>query len=90
LWESYSNGKAKDVNLVDAGDPAFNQRVLMFLRAQPVTNPLPNGYKDYMAPTSPWINVNLFNNRATDQTSIFIFTPVVPGTLKQDMENRTT
>jgi hypothetical protein len=59
----------------------------MFLRGQPVTDPLPNGYKDYIAPTGPGINANLFNNRATDQTSIYIFTPVKPETVRADMNN---
>jgi hypothetical protein len=87
LWESFSNGKdAAGDNLVAAGDPAFNQRVLMFLQGQTVTNPLPNGYKDYIAPTGPGINVNLFN-QATDQTAVFIFTPVWPKTAKAAMNN---
>ncbi|KAK4194710.1 hypothetical protein QBC40DRAFT_318421 [Triangularia verruculosa] len=86
FWESYSNGKDEEGNnLVHRGDPAFNQRVLMFLRGQTVTNPVPNGYKDYVKPTGPGINPNLFNNRDTDQTEVFIYTPVKYGTRKQDM-----
>jgi hypothetical protein len=88
LWESYSNGKDADgSNLVAAGDPAFNQRVLMFLQGQAVANPLPNGYTAYIAPTGPGINANLFNIKATDQTTVFIFTPVKAGTAKADMNN---
>lgn len=59
----------------------------MFLRGQSVTNPLPNGYKDYIAPTGPGINADLFNNKATDQTTVFIFTPVKAGTAKADINN---
>jgi hypothetical protein len=88
LWESYSNGKdAEGNNLVGSGDPAFNQRVLMFLRGQPVTSPLPNGYIDYIAPTGPGIDADLFNIKATDQTTVYIFTPVKTGTVKADMNN---
>jgi hypothetical protein len=52
-----------------------------------MTNPLPNGYRDYIAPTGPGINANLFNNRATDQTIVYIFTSVKFGTVKADMNN---
>lgn len=88
LWESYSNGyDAAGANRVDAGDPAFKQRVLMFLQGQAVTNPLPNNYRDYIAPTGPGIDATLFNSRDTDQTSVYIFTPVMPGTNKAAMKN---
>ncbi|OAA61964.1 hypothetical protein SPI_04823 [Niveomyces insectorum RCEF 264] len=85
LWESYSNGKYTSgdnagENKVEANDPAFNQRVLMFLRGEPVTNPLPNGYRDYIAPTGPGIDASLFGNQRSDQTQIFVFTPLLPGT----------
>ena len=76
LWESYSNGKDADgKNLVGPNDAAFNQRVRMFLKGQAVTNPLPNGYKDYIAPTGDGIDANLFNNGRSDQTTIYIYTP---------------
>jgi hypothetical protein len=93
LWESFSNGKELNekgqlVNRIAAGDPAFNQRVLMFLQGQSVTDPLPNGYKDYIAPTGPGITANLFNNGRTDQTQLFIFTPFLPGTKTLKYEAR--
>ncbi|KAK4447781.1 hypothetical protein QBC34DRAFT_449960 [Podospora aff. communis PSN243] len=86
FWESYSNGKDENEdNFVHRGDPVFNQRVLMFLRGQTVTNPVPNGYKDYVTPEGAGINPNLFNDRATDQTEVFVFTPVKYGTAKPDI-----
>lgn len=59
----------------------------MFLAGQPVTDPSPNGYKDYVAPSGPGIDVNMFNNKATDQTNVFIFTPTKAGTSRADMTN---
>jgi hypothetical protein len=87
LWESFSNGKDAEGNKkVDRGDPAFNQRVLMFLRGQTVTNPLPNGYPSaYVAPEGPGIDKSLFDNQDTDQTQVFIFTPVKYGTAKSNL-----
>ena len=92
LWESYSNGKWFDEegnghNFVHKGDPAFNQRVLMFLRGQTVTDPLPNGWRPYVQPEGPGIDKTLFNNKATDQTQVFVITPVLPNTDKRDMDN---
>ncbi|KAI8954476.1 hypothetical protein F4801DRAFT_533345 [Xylaria longipes] len=79
LWESYSNGKDSEGNNLDTpGDPAFGQRVLMFLKGDQVSNPAPNGYKDYIAPRGPGIDTNLYNNKRTDQTTVFIFTPCKP------------
>lgn len=52
-----------------------------------MTNPSPNGYKDYIAPNGPGIDFNMFNNKATDQTNVFIFTPTKYGTAKADMSN---
>lgn len=43
-----------------------------------MTNPSPNGWKDYMAPVGPGINADLFNNEDTDQTKLYIFTPSKP------------
>ena len=40
-----------------------------------MTNPLPNNHADYVAPTGPGIDVSMFNNKATDQTQVWIFTP---------------
>ncbi len=51
-----------------------------------MANPLPNGYADYVAPTGPGIDVNLFN-QDTDQTEVFIFTPVKKETDKGNMNN---
>ncbi|PVH73017.1 hypothetical protein DL98DRAFT_59479 [Cadophora sp. DSE1049] len=88
LWESYSNGKdVQGENLTNGGDPAFAQRVLMFLRGQQVSNPLPSGYKDYISPDGPGIDANLFNNGATDQTHVYIFTPVKYGAARGDLNN---
>ncbi len=81
FWESYSNGKDAEgkANLVHAGDPAFNQRVLMFLRGQAVTNPLPNGYpRPYRPPQGPGIDKTLFNDKSKSETNVFVFTPVDP------------
>lgn len=80
LWESYSNGKVSDedgklVVRTDGGDPAFNQRVLMFLRGQPVNSPLPNGWHDYITSTGLGIDSSLFNDGRSDQTQLFVFTP---------------
>ncbi|KAL5345277.1 hypothetical protein ACLOAV_009647 [Pseudogymnoascus australis] len=91
LWESYSNGKDENgEHLTNAGDPAFNQRVLMFLRGQTVTNPLPNGYADYIAPSGPRIDATLFNNGRSDQTEVFIFTPVKQGIAATEINNPDT
>lgn len=80
LWESYSNGKDGNGENPDTpDDPAFNERVLMFLKGQEVTDPSPNGYKDYVAPTGPGIDPNLYNIKATDQTRVYIFTPCKLG-----------
>ena len=81
MWESFSNGKdANGDNLVGGGDPAFNQRVLMFLRGQAVSNPAPNGYpKPYVAPSGPGIDASLFGLQRTDQSQVFVFTPVRYG-----------
>ncbi|KAL5313152.1 hypothetical protein ACEPPN_018885 [Leptodophora sp. 'Broadleaf-Isolate-01'] len=86
LWESYSNGKEDYLdkktgkwgkrNPTGPGDPAFNQRVLMFLRGQTVTNPLPNGYKDYQKPKGPGIDASLFNDGRSDSTTLYIYTPL--------------
>ncbi|KAK3896435.1 hypothetical protein C8A05DRAFT_20589 [Staphylotrichum tortipilum] len=85
FWESYSNGKdAEGDNLVNGGDPAFNQRVLMFLRGQAVTNPLPNGYpRPYRPPQGPGIDKTLFNDKSTFETNIYVFTPT---TIKEDIQ----
>ncbi|KAI0530126.1 hypothetical protein GGR58DRAFT_508790 [Xylaria digitata] len=80
LWQSYSNDKYNGSNNVDTpGDPAFNQRVLMFLKGERVTNPVPNKYKGYIAPTAPGNNADLYNRKRTDQTRVKIFTPCNPG-----------
>lgn len=86
MWESYSNGKEDYLdkktgkwgkrNPTGPGDPAFNQRVLMFLRGQTVTNPLPNGYKDYQKPKGPGIDASLFNDGRSDSTTLYIYTPL--------------
>ncbi|KAF2962857.1 hypothetical protein GQX73_g10709 [Xylaria multiplex] len=82
LWQSYSNGKYGEIEDVDTrGDPAFNQRVLMFLKGERVTNPVSNGYRGYVAPTGPGINANLYNRRPTDRTTVYIFTPCKPGVM---------
>jgi hypothetical protein len=59
--------------------------VLRFLRGQAVVNPHPvldsdGDVLDYITPDGPGINPNLFNNPATDETKVFIFTP-----LKEDV-----
>ena len=93
MWESFSNSKELNdegelVNRVAAGDESFNQRVRMFIQGQPVANPLPNGYTDYIAPRGPGINANLFNNRPTDQTQLLIFTPIDTDTGGLEYEAR--
>ncbi|KAJ3559040.1 hypothetical protein NPX13_g9596 [Xylaria arbuscula] len=76
LWESYSNGRdAEGDNPDTPDDKAFSQRVLSFLKGEPVEEPVGNGYKDYIAPAGPGIDADLFNRKSTDQTSIYIFTP---------------
>ncbi|KFZ02498.1 hypothetical protein V500_00164 [Pseudogymnoascus sp. VKM F-4518 (FW-2643)] len=91
LWESYSNGKIyftdeagerRFYNPDTLEDPAFDQRVLKFLKGETVDNPVPNGWNDYVAPTGPGIDVNLFNNGRTDQTSVYVFTPCKYGERK--------
>lgn len=68
--------KDEDNTRTYAGDPAFNQRVLMFLRNQLLdSEPIPNYGNDYINPTGSGIPVTLFN-RDTDQTTVYIFTPV--------------
>ncbi len=52
-----------------------------------MSSPLPNGYKDYITPDGPGIDPNLFNQRGSDQTAVYIFTPVKQGTAKTDVNN---
>ncbi|KAL5326424.1 hypothetical protein ACEPPN_004109 [Leptodophora sp. 'Broadleaf-Isolate-01'] len=52
--------------------------VLDFLRGETVTNPLPNGWRDYVAPSGPFIDPALFNQRG-DRTKVFIYTPLKYG-----------
>lgn len=70
------------VNLDTKKDPAFDQRVLKFLKGETVTNPSLNGWHDYIAPNGPGIDVNLFNNKRTDETTIYVFTPCILGIAK--------
>ncbi|KAI1365631.1 hypothetical protein F5Y08DRAFT_338389 [Xylaria arbuscula] len=67
LWESYSNGRdAEGDNPDTPDDKAFSQRVLSFLKGEPVEEPVGNGYKDYIAPAGPGIDADLFNRKSTD------------------------
>ena len=86
LWESYSNGKDANGNNLDTpNSQSFNQRVLMFLRGQPVTNPVPNGYKTYyIQPVGPGIDASNFNDQRNDQTEVFIFTPTIGVSARRD------
>lgn len=55
-----------------------------------MTNPLPNGYADYIAPSGPRIDATLFNNGRSDQTEVFIFTPVKQGIAATEINNPDT
>ena len=89
MWESYSNGKDEQGNnLVGRGDPAFGQRVLSFLKGEGVNNPLPNGYPaPFVQPNTPRIDATLYSNERSDQTQVFVFTPVKYGVGPQSMGN---
>lgn len=99
MWESYSNGKdANGVNLDTAGDPSFNQRVLMFLQGEavPAGSAIPNGYPAaYVNPTGNndgvvglgGIDANLFNDGRNDQSITYIFTPVWPNDPDDEDDN---
>jgi hypothetical protein len=80
FWESYSNGKDPEGNNNDnPNDPAFNQRVLMFMQGLPVApgTAVNNGRDPYVAPAAnSGINPTLFNIPRSDRTNVYIFTPV--------------
>lgn len=67
--------------------PSTSASVLMFLRGQKVDNPVSNGYKDYIAPDGRGIDASLLNDKTSDQTGVYIFTPVTADTTKADMNN---
>jgi len=84
-----SNGlnHTSDATFLHWGDPAFNQRVLMFLRGQQATNSLLNGGSDYEAPEGPGIDKNLFNHLAMGETKVLILTPVKEHTPQKSIKS---
>ncbi|KAH6718171.1 hypothetical protein BKA61DRAFT_572234 [Leptodontidium sp. MPI-SDFR-AT-0119] len=62
-------------------DPAFKQRVLMFLRGETVDirEAVLNGSANYEPPLGPAIDPNLFKRRS-NQTEVFIYTPITGDT----------
>ncbi|PTB38227.1 hypothetical protein M441DRAFT_29613 [Trichoderma asperellum CBS 433.97] len=59
-------------------DPAFDDRILKFLRGVEVTNPAMNERGGYIQPVGGGITADLYTDRS-DNTQAFIFTPVVDG-----------
>ena len=84
FWETYSNRVRYDRETFDENSdeppdhPVFEQRVLAFILGQPVNDPAPNFDKPYIPPTGPSPDPNLFN-RDTDETKLFISTPIPLG-----------
>jgi hypothetical protein len=79
FWESYSHRGVNDQEPKDepATDPLFVERILNVIRGIPVERPTP-GYKTYIPPTGPAPDPDLFN-RDTDETMLFISTPIAEG-----------
>jgi hypothetical protein len=82
FWESYSHRGANDEHPKDeyATDPLFVERILYFIRGDPVgAKPVP-GYKPYIQPTTDGgpLNPDLFNDN-DDETMLFISAPVAQG-----------
>ncbi|GFP58818.1 hypothetical protein TASIC1_0011018500 [Trichoderma asperellum] len=59
-------------------NPAFDDRILKFLRGVEVTNPAMNERGGYIQPVGGGITADLYTDRS-DNTQAFIFTPVVEG-----------
>ncbi|KAM0453025.1 hypothetical protein ACHAPV_009267 [Trichoderma viride] len=103
LWETYSNGKilVKDEDGNDVwthgkdtlDDPAFDDRVLKFLKGVEVTNPAMNERSGYIQPVGPGITADYYENRL-DNTIAYIFTPIpddeTAGSQNLLYENRVT
>ena len=82
FWETYSNRVREDkVNFDENSDepddhPVFVERILMFIRGEVVNNPATNFDKPYITPTGPYIRTEWFNRQDTDETKLFISTPI--------------
>jgi hypothetical protein len=74
-------------------DPAFDDRVLKFLKGVEVTNPAMNERSGYSQPVGPGITADYYENRL-DNTIAYIFTPIpddeTAGSQNLLYENRVT
>ncbi len=80
FWETYSHATRKSDGEWDNLDtpkdaPAFVDRVLKFIRGDPVPIPA-DSKKPYIAPTGPSPTASLYDNIDEDETKLFIFTPI--------------
>ncbi|KAI1120476.1 hypothetical protein F5Y10DRAFT_289646 [Nemania abortiva] len=79
FWEIYSNNVGEDGLGADIPeDPAFDDRVLKFIRGETVDVPAA-GEGDYLPPSGPSPNAKFFNKLDTDETTLVIFTPLKDG-----------
>lgn len=74
-------------------DPAFDDRVLKFLKGVEVTNPAMNERSGYFQPVGPGITADYYENRL-DNTIAYSFTPIpddeTAGSQNLLYENRVT
>lgn len=89
LWEIYSSGTAQDeLGADNANDPAFDDRVLKFMRGQAVSSPAPGDPEHpYITPSGPGIKADFFNKVESDQTTLYIITAMREGSATYAPEN---
>ena len=81
FWQVYSNGgDPLTETAAPPPDDAFRERVLDFIRGNPVTEPSPREYYPYIRPLGDSVNPDLFRNvNGRDRPELFIMSPAYDG-----------